>query len=126
GCLAGPPATLGGELLDPLVAEAPPGLVHQRSHAGRLERAESIAKLKHPPPSLEEEPRVLGQRGGAEARQPVLPGPEDLPLAPDGEIDLRQGEAVALGRDRVQAGLRRSGLGVGAETADSPMPPPPR
>src|SRR4029077_14440928 len=83
---------LRSDLLAPLIPEAAPRLVHQRSERGRLQRAVALAQLENPATRFEQESGVFGQRGGPEAGQTVLAGAEDLALAPDREIVLGQGE----------------------------------
>src|SRR5215210_5393777 len=78
----------------------------------------ALAQLQHTPARLEQERRVLGQRGRAEAWQPVLPRAQDLSLAADREVDLSEREAISLPRDGLETCRRGVGLRVAEEDAE--------
>src|SRR5436190_13165880 len=82
--------------LGPLVAEAPAGRVQQRPELGRLERTVALDEGDHLAPGLREDADILGKLRDRKARQAVLARTEDLSLAAQGEIDLRELEAVTL------------------------------
>src|SRR4051794_29716099 len=64
--------------------------------------------------------RVLGQPGHPELRHAVLASAEYLAGTPQTEVDLRERETVALGRDRLEARQRR----VPEQDADGLVLPP--
>ena len=70
-----------------------------------------LDEREHLTPRLHQDADVLGKLRHPESRQAVLSGSEDLPLAAQRQVDLGELEAVALGRDRLEApmGQLRSG-----------------
>src|SRR6266511_1154547 len=110
-------ARLSMDALRAFVAEAPPRGVHERTELGRLERAVALQERDYLAARFRQHRYVVRELGHAKARQAVLARAEDLSLAAQREVHLRELESVALGFDRRQAAACELGARVREQDA---------